>query len=114
MAFRLMVASSSLWPPDRNVTPGVENAQCHVGTMRARSDRVHMHVHLTCHGRGHGATQGGDGRHGDLLRAVFFGAGVSSSHHVGFEQRTLQIHMVVRQSLVDGCQNLEEPTVKIH
>lgn len=68
----------------------------------------YLYVHLTWHSGGHGAAQGGDSCHGDLLRAVLFGAGVSSGHHVGFEQCALQIDVVVRQRLVDSCQYLRE------
>lgn len=63
-------------------------------------------IHLTGDCWGHGAAQGSDGGHCDLLVAVFVGAGVSGSDHVGLEQGTLQVDMVVRQGLVDCSQDL--------
>lgn len=63
---------------------------------------------LTWHSRGYSATQGSHSCHGDLLSSVLFGAGVSSSHHVGLEQCAFQINMVVRQSLVYSCQHLQQ------
>ena len=62
---------------------------------------------MTCNGRWNSATQGGDGCHGYLLRAVLGGAGMSGGDHVGFEQGALQVHMVVRHGLVDAGQHLE-------
>ncbi len=50
---------------------------------------------LTGDGRWNGAAQGGDGGHCYLLRRVLVGAGVASGHHVGFQQGSLQIHMMV-------------------
>lgn len=66
----------------------------------------------TRYSRGHCAPQGGDGCHGDLLGAVLLGAGVSRGDHVGFEQRALQVDVVVRQRLVDGRQHLSSDTSK--
>lgn len=71
---------------------------------RSRRQRVR----LTWHGGGHGAPQGGHSCQGDLLRGVLFGAGVSGGHHVGFEQRALQVDVVVGKRLVDGRQHLRE------
>lgn len=62
--------------------------------------------HLTRDCRRHGAAQGSNGGHGDLLVAVFVGAGVSGSDHVGLEQGTLQVDVVVRQGLVNRSQDL--------
>lgn len=50
----------------------------------------------------HSAPQSRHRCHGDILRGELLGAAVSSSHHVGLQQCSLQVHMVVRQSLVDG------------
>lgn len=49
------------------------------------------------------ASQSGHCGHGDLLWGELLGAGVSSSDHVGLQQCSLQVHMVIRQGLVDGC-----------
>lgn len=62
--------------------------------------------HLTRDCRRHRAAQGGNSGHCDLLVAVFVGAGVSGSDHVGLEQGTLQVDVVVRQGLVDRGQDL--------
>lgn len=62
---------------------------------------------LTGHSSRDGAPQGRHSSHGNLLRCVLFGAGVSSCHHVGLQQGALQVHMVVRQSLVHSSKNLE-------
>lgn len=61
---------------------------------------------LTRHSRGHSTPQGGDCCHGDLLSAVLLGAGVAGGDHVGFEQRALQVDVVVRQRLVDRREHL--------
>lgn len=61
---------------------------------------------LTRDCRRHGAAQGRNSGHCDLLVAVFVGAGVSGSDHVGLEQGTLQVDVVVRQGLVDRSQDL--------
>lgn len=62
---------------------------------------------LTRYSRGDSAPQSGHCGHGDLLRGELLSAGVSSSHHVGLQQSALQVHMVVRQSLVHSSQNLK-------
>lgn len=62
---------------------------------------------LTRHSRRDGAPQSGHCGHGNLLRCVLLGAGVSSCHHVGLQQGALQVHVVVRQSLVHSSQNLK-------
>lgn len=61
---------------------------------------------LTRDCRGHGAAQGSDGCHGDLLVTVLVRAGVSGGDHVGLEQGALQVDVVVGQGLVDGSQDL--------
>lgn len=61
---------------------------------------------ITGHSRRHGAAQGSDSGHGNLLGAVFLGTGVSCGHHVGLQQSTLQVDVVVRQSLVHRSQDL--------
>lgn len=61
---------------------------------------------LTGDSGGHGAAQGGDGGHGDLLVAVLVRTGMSSSNHVGLKQSALQVDMVVRQGLVHSSQDL--------
>lgn len=61
---------------------------------------------LTRDCRRHSAAQGSNSGHRDLLVAVFVGAGVSGSDHIGFEQGTLQVDVVVRQGLVDRRQDL--------
>lgn len=62
---------------------------------------------LTGHSSGDGAPQGRHSRHGNFLRCVLLGAGVSSCHHVGLQQGAFQVHMVVRQSLVHSSKNLQ-------
>lgn len=61
---------------------------------------------ITGNRSGDSAPQSGHCCHGNLLRGELLGAAVSSGHHVGLEQRSLQVDVVVRQSLVDGCQHL--------
>lgn len=61
---------------------------------------------LTRNSSRHCASEGCDGRHGNFLWRVLLGAGVSRSDHVWLEEGTFQVHMVVRQSLVSGSQNL--------
>lgn len=63
---------------------------------------------LTWHCGGHSASQCSHSCHGDLVRIVLFRAGVAGGHHVGFEQRSLQIDVVVRQCFVDSCQHLAD------
>lgn len=63
-------------------------------------------VQLTRDCRRHSAAQGGDGCHCNLLVAVLVRAGVPGGNHVGLEQGALQVHVVVRQGLVDGSQDL--------
>lgn len=60
-------------------------------------------VAITRDSSGDSAPQSRHRCHGDFLRGELLGAAMSSSHHVGFQQCSLQVHMVVRQSLVDGC-----------
>merc|ERR1711931_59287 len=55
---------------------------------------------------GHGAAQGSDGCHGDLLVGVLVRAGVSGGDHVGLEQGSLQVDVVVRQGLVHSGKDL--------
>lgn len=62
---------------------------------------------LTGNRGGDGAPQSGHCGHADLLRGVLLSAGVSSSDHVGLQQSALQVHVVVRQSLVHSSQNLQ-------
>lgn len=117
MAFRLMEASSSLCPPDRKVMPLHGKHNSFISTFDTTQDRFYKHDcvcrvcmtacnHLTRDCRRHSAAQGSNSGHCDLLVAVFVGAGVSSSDHVGLEQGTLQVDMVVRQGLVDRSQDL--------
>lgn len=63
-------------------------------------------IHLTGDCRRHSTAQGSNSGHCDLLVAVFVGAGVSGSDHVGLEQCTLQVDVMVRQGLVDCSQHL--------
>lgn len=63
-------------------------------------------VQLTRDRRRHSAAQGGDSCHCNLLVAVLVRAGVPGGNHVGLEQGALQVHVVVRQGLVDGSQDL--------
>ena len=58
------------------------------------------------HGHREGALEHGDGRHGNLLRGVLLGAAVSREDHVGLEEGALQVHVVVAQRLVHGCEDL--------
>lgn len=51
---------------------------------------------ITWHSSRHSTPEGTDSCHGNLLRGVLLGAGVSGCHHVRFEQSALQIHVVVR------------------
>ncbi len=61
---------------------------------------------LTRYSSWHGASESSNCCHGNLLRGVLLGTGVSSGDHVWFEQSSLQIHMVVRESLVHSRQDL--------
>lgn len=63
-------------------------------------------IHLTGDCRRHSTAQGSNSGHCDLLVAVLVGAGVSGSDHVGLEQCTLQVDVMVRQGLVDSSQHL--------
>ena len=60
----------------------------------------------TWHGWGHSTAQSGDSGHGNLLWAVLGGAGVPRSHHVGLQQGSLQVDVVIAQCLVHSCQHL--------
>lgn len=62
---------------------------------------------LTRYSSRDGAPQSSHCGHGNLLRGELLWAGVSSSDHVGLQQSALQVHMVVRQSLVHSSQNLK-------
>lgn len=62
---------------------------------------------LTRHSGGDSAPQSSHCSHGNLLRGVLLSAGVSSSDHVGLQQGSLQVHMVIRQSLIHSSQNLK-------
>lgn len=53
-------------------------------------------LQVTWNSGGYSTSEGTDCCHGNLLRGVLLGAGVSGRDHVRFEQSTLQIHMVVR------------------
>lgn len=63
-------------------------------------------IQITGDCRGHGAAQGCNSCHGNLLVAVLVWAGVSGGNHVGLEQGALQVDMVVGQGFVDGSQDL--------
>lgn len=56
-------------------------------------------------GRGHGAAQSGDGSDGHLLGGELLGAALASGDHVGLQQGSLQVDVVVVQRLVDGGQD---------
>lgn len=113
MAFRLREASSSLWPPDRKQMPDRQKGNDKETWISLSflklvflSGKAGLTT-LTRHSGGHGAPQSGHCGHGNLLRGELLSAGVSSSHHVGLQQSTLQVHMMVRQSLVHCCKNLK-------
>lgn len=71
------------------------------GTFKSNSQNVLCLVTVearwcvTCDGRRHGAAQGSDGSHGDLLAAVLDGAGMSGCNHVGFQQSAFKVYVVV-------------------
>lgn len=50
---------------------------------------------LTCNSWRYGAPQGSDSGHGNFLVGELGGTGVSRGDHVGFQQCSLQVHMVV-------------------
>lgn len=60
-------------------------------------------IDVTSDCRRHSAAQSSDGRHGNLFGTVFGGAAMSRGHHVGLEQGSLQIHMMIEHSLVHCC-----------
>lgn len=62
---------------------------------------------LTRHRGRDSAPQSGHCGHGNLLRGELLRAGVSRSDHVGLQQSTLQVNVVVGQSLVYSRQNLQ-------
>lgn len=113
MALRLREASSSLWPPDRKQMPGRQKGN-YKRKLKSPSflKLVFLSVKaglmtLTRYSSGDGAPQCSHCGHGNLLRGELLSAGVSSSHHVGLQQSALQVHMMIRQSLVHCCQNLK-------
>jgi len=55
-------------------------------------------------GSRHGPAEGGDGGDGNLFWGVFLGALLASSYHVGLEESTFQVNVVVVESLVHECQ----------
>lgn len=63
-------------------------------------------MRLTRNCWGHSATQCRDSSHGNLLRSVLVWAGVSSCHHIRFQQGALQVDMVVGEGLVHSSQDL--------
>lgn len=98
MELRFTLASSSDWPPDRNVTP-IERKKKHVyyypAGKRAQYGNKFLCFTPTCDSWGNGAAQGSDGGHGNLLAAELSGTRVSWCDHVGLQQCSLQVHMVV-------------------
>lgn len=105
MALRLTEASSSLWPPDRKQIPEKQELN-YSGFKISKESLLKWHdssMTFTRHSSGDGAPQGSHCCHGNLLRGEFLGAGMSSGHHVGLQQSSLQVNMVVRQSLVHRC-----------
>lgn len=54
----------------------------------------------------HGAPQGGDCCNGNLIMCVLLGAGMAGGHHVGFEESSLQVDVVVAEGLVHSSQDL--------
>lgn len=110
MALRWTVASSSLWPPERKAIPVGNRKHSHFGS----ENFIHICVKspppappLTCDRWGNSAAQGSDGCHSSFLWAILGGAAVSSSDHVGFEDRAFQVHMVVRHGFVHCSQDLQ-------
>lgn len=76
------------------------------GKPRFVRERGWCFLTLTWHSGGDSAPQSSHCSHGDLLRGVLCGAGVSSCDHVGFQQSALQVHVVIRESLVHSSQDL--------
>lgn len=70
-------------------------------------DQKRGHMIITRNCSRDGAPQSSHRSHGDLLRGVLCGAGVSSSDHVWLQQSALQVHVMIGQSLVHCSQNLE-------
>jgi len=52
------------------------------------------------------AEESSDSCYSHILRGVLLGAGMPSCHHVGFQQCSFQVDMMVIQGLVDSSQNL--------
>lgn len=76
--------------------------------------RARLVLWLTWHSSRDSAPQSSHCSHGDLLRGVLCGAGVSSCDHVGLQQSALQVHMVIRQSLVHSSQDLTTRHICYH
>lgn len=84
------------------------------GTSGAEGQDLELEVKesLTRHSSRNGTVEGGDGGHGHLLWSILLGAGMPSGHHVGLQQRALQVHMMVIQGLVDSSQDLKDKRSK--
>lgn len=59
----------------------------------------------TWYGSGHRSLKGLHGRAGDLSSRRLVGARLAGSHHVGLEERSLEVHVVVVESLVNGSEH---------
>ena len=81
------MASSSLWPPDKNWVSGDYGD--------------------AWEGWRHGSPQSSDGPSCDLRRGDLFSSreGRACSDHVRLQEATLQEHLVIVQSLEDGCED---------
>lgn len=66
----------------------------------------YIHKYLAWDSRRHCAAQSSNSSHGDFFTAVLSWAGVSSCDHVGLQQCPLEVHVVVRQSLVHCSKDL--------
>ena len=53
-----------------------------------------------------------DSGHCHLLWSILLGGGMSSSHHVGLQQGSFQVNMMVIQGLVDSSQDLKDKRPK--
>lgn len=71
-----------------------------------------MRESRTRHSSRNGTVESGDSGHGHLLWSILLGAGMPSGHHVGLQQRALQVHMMVIQGLVHSSQDLKDKKAK--
>lgn len=62
---------------------------------------------ITWNSSRNGAVESCDGSHSHLFRAVLPGTRLASSNHIGLQQRSLQVDVMVHQGFINSRQHLE-------